>query len=162
MYLNKIDQAIHADRFRSSHVLHFTTATGELVVLLTGVAILEFNGLDVDWTRDKVCLTLLFPPNLIPPTKAFRIDQWAPFVTINAVATGSAGAGWAVDEFRLAMPPPSPAHVFDNRKITIEATIAAHDTNDVLIRAGYSLMVKGVLVDLTAVPVTAPEGPTKA
>lgn len=143
--LNQLDFA-QASAFRSSHWVHTEAVGNKHLVTLTGIVIVGFNGTGNDWRRDRLELTLEFP-NIIPPGKYFRVEHWAPFVTINVIANErqAVNAGWAVDEFG------GPGHVTIRGSINMWADLAVREADGNLTRIGYSLTVSGVFVELPPV-----------
>jgi hypothetical protein len=140
----QLSELTDQDLFPSSHWVHTRAVGGKHLVTLTGNAIVNFIGTGSEWRRDRVELKLRFP-DIFPPgsTKWFKVEHWAPFLTINAIANDqqSIDAGWAVDEFG------GPGRVIIRPAISIWANIAIRDFNGNLARVGYSLTVSGIFVD---------------
>ena len=136
----------HAGRFKSSHWVHTEVANHRHLVTLTGITIIDYKGITGDsWRRDRLFLGLRFPTSFLPSGKWFKIEHWAPFVTINAIYNKdeSRNAGWAVDEFGMSRP----ADMKVRNNIGIWAHLAVRDSDGYLFRVGYSLTVSGVIAD---------------
>ena len=135
-----------ADLFTSSHWVHTEAVGNRHLVTMTGVVIVNFSGnaTDNEWRRDTVELHLKFP-DIFPagPVKWFKVEHWAPFITINAIANDqqSIDAGWAVDDFGG----PGPVEFRDGLKIW--ANLAVREINGNIARIGYSVTVSGFFVD---------------
>jgi hypothetical protein len=144
----------HQQRFFASpHWVHTEVANGRQLVTITGIAKLEFFGEDsAQWRREQLRLHLNFPP-IFPAGMWFRVEHWAPFVTISGVHTGgdNHNGGWAIDEFGLVDPPVLIAGV-----ITIWANIRVRGAGFSLFRVGYTLTVSGVFVERPRLP--SPDG----
>ena len=135
-----------AGRFKSHHWVHTEVANNRHLVTITGIAVIDYKGTSRDrWRRDKLELGLKFPRGFLPPGKWFKIEHWAPFVTINAVLNEDyyRNAGWAVDEFGLSRP----QEMKVSNSIGIWAKIAARDSDGYLFRVGYSLTISGVAAE---------------
>lgn len=133
---------VHATLFEAPHSLYFEIPHDKFVVVFTGIAIVDFKETLRGWRRDRLELTLLFPP-IIPPGKKFVVEQRAPFVTLNAITSNSNSSGWAVDGFAV----PNTDILGPDPTIRLTAELAVYETNS-LLRVGYSLMVTGRLEDL--------------
>jgi hypothetical protein len=136
-------------RFPSSHSVHIEMANNRHLITLTGVAISGFTGGSPDWVRNRLSLSLNYPTYFIPSGKQFHVDQWAPFVTINAIRNDDTAknAGWAVDSFGG----PGRGRVWES--IPIWADLAVSDLDGHLIRVGYTLTVYGSIVDYEERPI---------
>ncbi len=135
-----------AGYFKSHHWVRTEVANNRHLVTLTGIAVIDYKGRTRDaWRRDRLLLGLRFPTGFLPPGKWFKIEHWAPFVTINAIYNEdySRNAGWAVDEFGLSRP----REMKVSNHIGIWANLAVRDSDGVIFRVGYSLTVSGVAAD---------------
>ncbi len=146
-----IYNAADASRFVSSHWVHTRTADSKELVTMSGIVIIDYKGGGSEWKRDRLELQLRLPPPVTyNPTqnKWFKIEHWAPFVTINAIYNQehAVNAGWAVDAFG------GPGAVSTPGPVTIWADLAIRDIDGYLYRVGYTLTVSGVFVP-------APPGP---
>lgn len=147
------------NRFIANHWLHTECSNGLQLVTKTGILILNnFKGTGGDWLRERIIFYPNFPhvilpmkepdnPNEEPEKMWFKIRQWDPFVTLNAISNdGDAkNAGWAVDDFGI------------NRDVTYDmrirhwipmwADIAVRDTDGYIYRIGYRITLTGTFVD---------------
>jgi hypothetical protein len=135
----------HAGRFVFPHSVHVPVANNKHLVVLTGTAIIDFKGhTSDDWRRDRLVLNLKFP-SILPQGKAFKIEQWAPFVTINAIYNQDEAdnAGWAVDCFGLHAPTQK-EDMKTTLAVAIWADIAVRDSDGYLFRVAYNLTLSGI------------------
>jgi len=136
-----------ADRgsFVTHHWTHSRTGDGFEHIVLTGIVAIHQKGESEDrWRREQVNLNLPIPH--IPHDKVFKLRNWAPFVTINAIYNKdtSYDSGHAVDAFRILNP--SSEH---KPGIIVQADIAIRDTDAWLYRIGYHVTLIGEYVDST-------------
>lgn len=126
-------------RFGSKHVVHSRTADNEFLYTITGVVILDFKGVGPAWRRDRVYLSIRFP-GFIPAGRRLVITQWAPLITLNAVANDHAAenAGWGVDSFEG----PYSRYISPGGDFPLWADIAVRDIDGWLFRLGYSVTLK--------------------
>jgi hypothetical protein len=143
-----IHQANEPDRFSSQYWVHIPVANERHLVTLSGIVIIDYKGITSDdWRRDRLHLGIKFPTNFFPAKKMLKIEQWAPFITINAIYNKdkSVNAGWAVDNFGLS----------DDKiagYIAIWADIAVRDSDGYLFRIGYNITVSGYFIDTPPAP----------
>lgn len=144
--LNQTDFA-QASAFQSSYWVHTEGVGNRHLFTLTGIVIVDFSGTGSDWRRDRLELSLEFPA-VLPPGQYFRVEHWAPFVTLNAVANErqAVNAGWAVDDFG------GPGHVTVRHSIDLWADLAVREMQGHLMRVGYSLTVSGTFVEVAPIP----------
>ncbi len=66
-----------------------------------------YQGRNGEFSHDRLQFDVPIPD--LPPGKGLKIDMWAPLVTINAISNNgvSNDAGWAVDDFFLAVAGPT-------------------------------------------------------
>jgi len=141
---------VFADRYESQHwTWHATPVRDQRAYTLTGVALVTFKGTPGQrWNRGRLDLRVDIPD--LPNGKGLKLDHWAPFVTLNAIADDheAVDAGWAVDGFRL-----------DNagegwmKTAEVSAQIAVRDADGFLLRVGYVIHLLGRLVDITLPPI---------
>lgn len=112
-------------------------------LILTGVIPISLKGKDQNWYRDTLQFYLALP---LLEDKAFNIQHWAPFITINAIYNKdkSVNAGWAVDDFW------GPGQSKNSRSISFFANIAIRDADGYLLRIGYNITLLGKVVDRVA------------
>jgi hypothetical protein len=135
--------------FASPHWVHAEATDGRQLVTITGITKLDFAGEDsAQWHREQLRLHLNFPP-ILPAGMWFRIEHWAPFVTISGVDKrgNNHNGGWAIDEFGLVDP-----HVLIPGVITIWANIRVRGDEFFLFRIGYTLTVSGIFVERPPLP----------
>ena len=132
--------------FRSSHWVHTPVAYDRHLVNLTGIVIIDYKGITSgQWRRDRLHLAVPFPRDFFPANEWFKLENWAPFVTINAIYNQdeAVNAGWAVDDFGID---PQPGMKLYN-SLGIWADIAVRDQDGYLYRVGYNVSVTGVITD---------------
>ena len=108
------------------------------------------------WRREQVNVDLDLMPsiNRLRPLSpgpntywAFRMDQWAPVASPNAVHDMAVSnyAGYAVDAFAVRQPEPA-THV------TLEMLVAVRDVDAYIYRIGFYVSLTGRLVEQVVVP----------
>lgn len=134
----KISQFVDPSRFRSRHWVHTHTADNKELIHMTGIVIIDHKGFGSNWRRNTLQLTLKFPLR-IPRGKKFKVEQWAPFTTINAIynKNTAVNAGWAVDDFW------GPGPVTIEKSFDIYTNIAVSDIDGVIYRVAYDITLKG-------------------
>ena len=133
-------------RFSSSHWVHTPVANDRHLFTLTGIVIIDYQGFTSnDWRKATLHLGIKFPRDFYPAGKVFKLEQWAPFVTINAIYNKdqAINAGWAVDDFGVE-PAQDPKI---GASVGIWANIAIRNSDGYMFRVGYTLTVSGVFVD---------------
>ena len=138
----KISQVNDPSRFRSRHWVHTTTADNKEVVRMTGIILVDHKGFGgSSWRRNTLELTLKFPFNMLS-NKKFRVEQWMPLTTINAIynKNKSINAGWAVDAYW------GPGHVTIEDTFKIYTNVAVRDSDGWLYRIAYDITLKGRFV----------------
>lgn len=112
-------------------------ADGRLLLVFSGVALVNLRGESADWNRDLLFLALDTRP-LGTGERTFVEDQVAPLVTLNSIwdKNTAINAGFAVDSCRPLL------NLFPDF-ILIECQIAARDSDAFLYRAGYHVTVTG-------------------
>jgi len=139
----ELNQLTDDSSFDSVHAVDFELNDGKHFVQLTGVAILLFKGTGGEWHREDLSLFVKLPP-IIPEGKSFKVEQFAPFVTLNSISNQqqAVNAGWAVDTFDS-----SAALVLrEQPAVPIRATLAVRDIDGFVLRVGYSISVVGAFV----------------
>jgi hypothetical protein len=136
--------------FKSQHWVNIPITNDRNLLTTAGVVILKDNqdnyqGLTSDeWRHDRLRLKILIPDYVRPSGKVFQIEQWAPFITINAIFNKdeAINAGWAVDEFDMIIPDDK----ILNGYVEMYADIAVRDSDGILYRLGYTLSMTGKFV----------------
>ncbi len=129
--------------FRSRHWMHSHMSNNKELINIKGIVLINEKGAGSNWDRSTVKLLIKFPSNIIPNGKKFRVEQWAPFVTINAIynKNKAINAGWAVDDFW------GPGSVTIENSFSIHLNIAVRDIDGWLYRAAYDVTLSGRFVD---------------
>lgn len=137
-----VSERSNPDLFVSKHWLHTKTVDDKEFVNLSGIAMLHWKGTGQTWNRNRLLLVVDLP-HIIPAGKLLKIEQWTPFITLNAIynKNHAVNAGWAVDEFW------GPGAVETSNYIHLWATIAIRDIDGYLYRVAYSLSLVGRFVD---------------
>ena len=135
----KISQFVDPSRFRSRHWVHTHTADNKELIRMTGIIIIDHKGFGSNWRRNTLQLTLKFPSHIIPSGKKFKIEQWTPLTTINAIynKNTAVNAGWAVDDIW------GPGRVTIEDSFDIYTNIAVRDIDGWLYRVAYDITLKG-------------------
>ncbi|HET6418692.1 MAG TPA: hypothetical protein VFG19_00960 [Geobacteraceae bacterium] len=137
-----------ATRFSSQYWVQTPVANDRYLVTISGIVIIDYKGITSDeWRRDRLHLGIKFPTDFFPKNKILKLEQWAPFITINAIYNKdeSVNAGWAVDNFGLD-------DVTIGGYISIWADIAVRDSDGYLFRLGYNVTVSGYFADMPPGP----------
>jgi hypothetical protein len=142
-------------------------AAQKWLLVLSGVAIVDFKGTGADWQRD----TLLIRPDIDAPMNhainrfgihrpgfaKFQAEQWSPFAAVSSILDlGQAvNAGFAVDvwrpEFEVGAEAVSLAPL--TQLFTgIQADVAVRDSDAFLQRVSYNMTVLGRIVFIDASP----------
>jgi len=91
------------EKFVTPHHVHTKTGDGKELIILTGVVIIDLKGESGEqWRWETVDFGIPFR-HIHPVGKALAPENWAVFVTINAIynAGSSYNSGHAVDAFEL-------------------------------------------------------------
>jgi len=114
---------------------------GRLLLIFSGVAVVDFRGESRDWNRDIVILALNTRPSG-PYGGTFIHDQAAAFVTPNSTwdKDTAIDAGFAIDWCRAL-----PHIALFSDWIFIECQAAVRDSDAFLYRVGYQLTATGKL-----------------
>jgi hypothetical protein len=132
----------------SKHYVYYKLPTGQMFYTLTGVVLTTAHTEDDLWHRDTLLFDVAIPQ--LPQGKGLVVDQWAPFVTINSVASDGPdpNAAWAVDGFDLVLDPMPHTH---NARTDVEVrcNIAVRGAGAYLLRVGYIVNLLGQLLDLS-------------
>jgi len=119
------------------------------LIILSGVALINFRGNSSNWVRDRVTLginddlarAIANAPYQPRPGFffAFVIEQWAPFATVNARfnANVANNDGTAADAFSL-----DPSF-----GATLHVDVAVRDTDAEIFRLGYQVSLYGRLLE---------------
>ena len=116
---------------------------------LTGVALYTFEGSPgQQWNRGRLDLRVAIPD--LPNGKGLKLEHWAPFVTLNAIANDheAVDAGWAVDRFQL-----DNAGEPSIRTAEVSAQLAVRDIDGFVLRVGYVIHLLGTLADVVVPPI---------
>jgi len=137
------------DNFKSKHWMHYRTGDDRELIALSGIAIVNFEGLsDETWLSDTLNLGVNIPSALIPADKQFQVQTWTTFMTLNSIydKDQSVNAGFAVDEFW------GPGAITTKGYITLHAKLAVRDSDAILYRVGYEVTMVGNFIPWEANP----------
>jgi hypothetical protein len=180
IHLFQNDETQKALYFEPSYYAHLLANNDRHFVTITGSAKYQFEGkstvVDVapghqwsgipeglltpyyPWIDTTLYLHLIFP-DIIPEKKWFKLENWAPFVTISGIDKGgdNHNGGWAVYDFGLdpGYTTIKPFKMPQGRigLVSIWATVRVRGGLFDLFRIGYTLTVTGVLVDAQVEPI---------
>ena len=133
------------ERFKSVHWVTTRAKDDRELATLTGIVATDLKGVEGgEWRYEDVVLGLALPTGYVPAGKAFQVEHWAPFVTLNAIydKETAVNAGWAVDSFSG----PGPVKIEDNGRFRIETRIGVRDVDGWLFRIGITVTLSGVIV----------------
>jgi hypothetical protein len=128
------------EKFVTPHHVHTKTGDGKELIILTGVVIIDLKGESGEqWRWETVDFGIPFR-HLHPDGKALAPENWAVFVTINAIynAGKSYNSGHAVDAFELLG-----ARAGLAQEIWVRAHVAVRDSDAYLFRIGYHVTLVG-------------------
>ena len=149
-------------RFTSRHHLRTFLESGDVLIVLSGVALVHFRGpnrrdtseaTQLEWHRDQLELVIDLDA-VLPPARWLLVRQWVPLITLNAFTVqvppdaGLAGGGWwhypavAVDSFWVDLPP---THTI--AQLRLRGDIAVRYEASQLFRVGYHLTLLGIFVE---------------
>ena len=133
-----LSQTSNPEAFTSTHYIVTQTPDGFWHWTLTGIVILSIKGTGSTWSYETVKLYLTLPGT---GSKWVRLQQWAPFLTLNSIANkdNAVNAGWAVDTFGVDNP-----HTLAP-SITVNCKIAVRDIDGYVYRLGYVVHAVGKL-----------------
>lgn len=143
MYLSMLRDS-DRNRFKSVHHVHTRTGDGKELIVLTGVAVINFKWEGgSSWHREALDLGIDIR-HILPDDKVLKLDFWAPFVTINAVFNRgeSHNSGHAVDTFQIVNP-----RAEQNPQIVVRSHIAVRDSDAWLHRVAYNVTLVGRFVN---------------
>ena len=138
-------RAADQSRFKSVHWVTTRAKDDRQLVTVTGVVVTDLKGPESgEWRREDIVLGLTLPAGFVPSGRAFQVEHWAPFVTLNAVYNkGTAvNTGWAVDAFSG----PGPVRIRDNGRFRIETRVCVRDVDGWLFRIGFTVTLSGQFV----------------
>jgi hypothetical protein len=142
MQINQLDPK-QADKFSSTHAIHYGLSDGRQMVLLSGIvsADLKSPGWSNEdaasrWFIQNISLHIALPANLMGDGQSFKLLEAVPFLSINAMA-GFSNVGWAVNSFHLVM---EDAAV---DSIQLKAELGVLSSGETLHRLGYHINVIG-------------------
>lgn len=142
MHLSQRDPQ-HADRFRSSHSLHYDLPDGRTLLMLSGSVDIDLKA--PGWSQESpdtppyrldLALDLLLPADLLAPDQRFAIEQSLPVVGLGSLA-GSGNVLWGIQAFAVAAAQPVSQVV----RLTLEAEVAR--SAEVLHAVVYSVTLLG-------------------
>jgi hypothetical protein len=148
----EIVQKEHPELFKSQHFVHFLTKDNKEVFQVSGIVLIHYTGMILEWHHEQLALYIELPQELFPladkvngKLEVYSIDHWLPFISLNAVEAQNilfnqpAWSGWAVDEFGAEI---RPLYIFD-RTIKLTATMGTKGVGVQLLRLGYFLTLTG-------------------
>jgi len=142
MQLNQLDPN-QADRFGSSHALHYPLSEGKQVVLLSGVVSVDLQSpgwvnenAATGWFVEELTLNLALPAGLLKEGQSFSIVEAVPYLSLNAVS-GFSNVGWSVNAFGVAIEKST------SKSVQLNAELAVSRSGEILARVGYHLTVIG-------------------
>jgi hypothetical protein len=145
MQISQLDPT-QADRFGSTHTLHYALNDGRQIVLLSGVVNVEMQSpgwmnenAGTNLFEDDLTIELALPGDLVPNAQRFRIIEAVPYLSLNAI-TGFSNVGWGVTEFQVAK---QEAGV---RAVRLEARVAVSRSGEILSCVAYHITLIGEVV----------------
>jgi len=142
MQLNQLDSN-QADRFGSSHALHYPLSESKQVVLLSGVVSVDLQSpgwvnenAATGWFIEELTLNLALPAGLLKEGQRFSIVEAVPYLSLNAVS-GFSNVGWSVNAFGVAIEKST------SKSVQLNAELAVSRSGEILARVGYHLTVIG-------------------
>jgi hypothetical protein len=146
MQINQLDPK-QADKFSSTHAIHYGLSDGRLMVLLSGIVSVDLKS--PGWTNENatpgwfiqnLSLSIALPAGMLRDGQSFRAIESVPFLSINAMA-GFSNVGWAVNSFGLAM---QDAAI---NSVQLKAELGVLSSGEILNRLGYHISLIGELVN---------------
>ena len=142
MQINQLDPK-QADKFSSTHAIHYGLSDGRQMVLLSGIVSVDLKSPGWSnedtasrWFIQNLSLHIALPANLLGDGQSFKLLEAVPFLSINAMA-GFSNVGWAVNSFHLVM---EDAAV---DSIQLKAELGVLSSGEILHRLGYHISVIG-------------------
>jgi hypothetical protein len=137
------------DRFESVHNVYTVSGDNKHLITLTGAVRIDLQGKSTkEWRSEDITIYPRIGPFL--QDKALKVEQWAPFVTINTLynANQAVDAGWGVNNFWLEFDHidqiiPGPPPFF----LKIKSRVLVRDVDGWLFRIAYQVTLVGQLVD---------------
>jgi hypothetical protein len=146
MQISQLDPK-QADKFSSTHAIHYGLSDGRQMVLLSGIVSVDLKS--PGWTNENatpgwfiqnLSLNIALPADMLRDGQSFRPIESVPFLSINAMA-GFSNVGWAVNSFDLAM---QDAAI---NSIQLKAELGVLSSGEILNRLGYHISLIGELVN---------------
>ncbi len=145
----ELSQISNAASFGSTHYLVAPLGNGMSHWVLSGIVDLSHRvkGWGANWRHENLILTLAIPGI---GDQYLRVQQWAPFVTLNAVSNDgqSVNAGWDVESFQLIETGTHDVPVREGsllREASIACAVNVRDIDGYVLRLGYTLHLMGLL-----------------
>jgi hypothetical protein len=142
MQISQLDPT-QADRFGSTHALHYPLGDGRQIVQLSGVVSVDLQS--PGWVNenattafffDELTLDLALPAGLLNEGQSFNIDEAVPYLSINAVS-GFSNVGWGVNSFGVAN------HQVASKSVQLQAQLSVSRSGEILQRVAYHLTLIG-------------------
>jgi hypothetical protein len=145
MQISQLDPT-QADRFGSTHSLHYALSDGRQIVLLSGVVNVEMQSpgwmnenAGTNLFEDDLTLELALPADLLREAQSFRIIEAVPYLSLNAI-TGLTNVGWAVNGFQVAKPEAGVSAV------QLDARVAVSRSGEILRSVAYHITLVGEVI----------------
>ncbi len=135
------------DRFESVHKVYAISGDNKQHITLTGTVRIDFQGTSTNqWHSEDIFIYLRID---LPEDKALKVEQGAPFVTINTIynANQAVHAGWGVNNFWLELPSDRLLIGPHYASLPIKVRVLVRDTDGWLFRIAYQVTLIGQLVD---------------
>ena len=146
MQISQLDPK-QADKFSSTHAIHYGLSDGRLMVLLSGIVSVDLKS--PGWTNENatpgwfiqnLSLNIALPAGMLRDGQSFRAIESVPFLSINAMA-GFSNVGWAVNSFELTMQDSA------INSIQLKTELGVLNSGETLNRLGYHISLIGELVN---------------
>jgi hypothetical protein len=123
--------------FDNVEVLRVPIAAGRTLYLVCGVAVINFQGTDPDWTREDIVFDVPSEGSGNPPPLNIGNFQDSTVIAFPATFTTSAGdsVGWGIDSVDTITTGPG--------RVQVTATAAVNNTVGEIIRMGFQVNILG-------------------
>ena len=142
MQISQLDPT-QADRFGSTHALHYPLGDGRHVVLLSGAGSVDLQSpgwvnenAAIGMLSDELNLDLALPAGLLNDGQSFSIDEAVPYLSINTIS-GFSNVSWGVNSFGVAMEPAA------SKSVQLHAELTVSRSGEILKRVAYHLTLIG-------------------
>jgi hypothetical protein len=146
MQISQIDPK-QAEKFSSTHAVHYKLSDGRQMVLLSGIVSVDLKSpgwanenTSPGWFIQNLSLNISLPADMLQDGQSFRLVESVPFLSINAMA-GFSNVGWAVNSFELTMQDSA------INSIQLKTELGVLNSGETLNRLGYHISLIGELVN---------------